>query len=64
MSLCYVCFRLVLLKATLRAEYFASALHGTFAKDSILECAEMPNEGIFLCMHICFILLSFELNVD
>lgn len=48
MSLFHVCFQLVLLKATLCAEYLASALHGTFAKDNILESAEMPNEGIFL----------------
>lgn len=59
-----MCLQLVLLKATLCAEYLASALHGTFAKDNILECVEMPNEGIFLCIHICFILLSFELSVD
>lgn len=59
-----MCFQLVLLKATLCAEYLASALHGPFAKDNILECAEMPNKGIFKCIHICFILLSFELSVD
>lgn len=59
-----MCFQLVLLKATLCAEYLASALHGTFAKDNILECAEMPNKGIFLCIHVCFILLSFEFSVD
>lgn len=58
-------FSWCLLRATLCAEYLASALHGTFAKDNILECAEMPNKGIFfLCIHICFILLSFELSVD
>lgn len=64
MSLFHVCFQLVLLKATLCAECLASALHGTLAKDNILECAEMPNKGIFLGIHICFILLSFELSVD
>lgn len=51
MSLFLVCFQLVLLKATLCAEHLASALHGTVAKDNILECAEMPNKGIFFFMY-------------
>lgn len=62
MSLFHVCFQLLLSKATLCAKSLASTLHGTLAKCNILEYTEMPNEDFFY-MHICFILLSFKLNI-